>query len=282
MRGQDMARISKEAVVANAKGQNKKNENKEYQKYIFTQKYNKLKEFEFPKSVDIDMNRFFCFPKFDENFCMSLPAIAIYPVLCLQSDFEENNWFQLSQKNISKMAGLDVNTVAKGIRDLEGLYLDDVPFLEKQRQTDGPRRYYLYRVNYYRKHDIEKYKGDYIFFYKCLVDSGVWAELKPRAKALYISMRMSAHFDVELYVELEDLDLDYESVEVDEFYRSEEYRNRKWDVSTASLSKLCRRVGISPTNIEDILDQLEDHHLIERVDENKRFFKVYLKPLIEA
>lgn len=277
-----MARISKEAVVAHAKEQNKKNENKEYQKYLFNQKYNKLKKFEFPKSADIDMNRFFCFPKFDEDFCMSLSAIAIYPVLCLQSNFEKNDWFQISQKNIAKMAGLTVNTVAKGVRDLEGLYFEDEPYLEKQQQTDGPRRYYLYRVNYYRKHDIEKYKGDYIFFYKCLVDSGIWAKLKPRAKALYISMRMSAHFDVELYVELEDLDLDYESVDVNEFYHSEEYRNRKWDVSTASLSELCRKVHIAPINLKAILDQLEKHQFIERIDENKSFFKVYLKPLIEA
>ena len=82
-----MKRISADAVIDDAKRGYRKE--KERQKNIFTQ-YNKLNNYEFPKVDDIDMNRFFCFPKFDEHFFMSLPSIAIYPVLCLQSDFEDN------------------------------------------------------------------------------------------------------------------------------------------------------------------------------------------------
>jgi len=93
-------------------------------------------------------------------------------------------------------------------------------------------------------------------------------------------MRMSAHFDVELYVEIEDLELDYESSEVNQFYHSDEYRNRKWDVCYTSIAELCRRVNITPINLKPILHQLENHLLIERVDENKSIFKVYLKPRI--
>ena len=112
-----MRRINKEAILADAKKRTR--EYKERQKSLFNQRYNKTEVFEFPEASEIDMNRFFFFPKFDEDFCMSLPSIAIYPVLCLQSDFKQNNWFHISQKNIAKMAGLHVNTVVKGIKDLE-------------------------------------------------------------------------------------------------------------------------------------------------------------------
>ena len=65
------------------------------------------------------MNRYFGFLKFPGGFWMPMPSLAIYPILCLQSDFEENNWFQISQKNIAKMAGVSVSTVASGIEGLE-------------------------------------------------------------------------------------------------------------------------------------------------------------------
>ncbi len=213
---------------------------------------------------------------------MSLPSIAIYPVLCLQSDFEENNWFQISQKNIAIMAGISVNTVAKGIEDLEELSWEEEPYLEKKKETKGQLHYYVYRVQFIRKNDIKKFKGGYFAFHKCIVDSGVWANLKSRAKALYLSMRMSAHFDVELYVDIEDLDLDYESSEIEEFYSGSEYRNRLWDVCDTTLAELCRNVNISPINLRTVIEQLENHRLIERVDEYDNLFKVYLKPKIKA
>ncbi|MCH7519950.1 MAG: hypothetical protein IH964_13120 [Candidatus Dadabacteria bacterium] len=262
--------------------ENDKRKRKEQQKILFNRIYNKPKDYEFPKVSDIDLNRFFFFPKFGEDFFMSLPSIAIYPVLCLLSDFEENNWFQISQKNIAIMAGISVNTVAKGIKDLEERLLNKEPFLEKQKQKQGTRNYYVYRVNYNRKDDIENYKGEYFTFHKCIVESGVWADLKPRAKALYLSMRMSARFEVELYTEVEDLDLDFESSEIEEFYSGSEYRNRLWDVSNTSLAELCRKVEIKPINLRPIIQQLENHRLIERVDEYCSLIKVYLKPKIKT
>ena len=270
----------KERIKADVKRQLSKK--REKQKNLFKQRYKKSKDYEFPKVSDIDMNRFFCFPKFDENFCMPLPSIAVYPVLCLLSDFEHNEWFQISQKNIAKMAGISDSTVVKGIKDLEERYLDEKPLLEKKKQTLGTRHFYVYRMNFIRKDDIEDYEGNYITFHKCIVESGVWADLKPRAKALYLSMRMSAHFEVELYVDIEDLDLDYESSEIEEFYSGSEYRNRLWDVSNTSLAELCRNVNISPINLRTVIEQLENHRLIERVDEYDNLFKVYLKPKIKA
>ena len=278
--GQDMKINWKERVKADVKRQLSKK--REYQKNLFIQKYNKSKVYEFPEASEIDMNRFFCFPKFCEDYYMSTSSIAIYPVLCLLSDFENNNWFQISQKNIAIMAGLTINTVAKGIKELEEQYLDEEPFLEKQKRTQGTRHFYVYRVNFIRKNDIEEWRSDYITFHKCIVESGVWADLKPRAKALYLSMRMSARFDPELYVEIEDLGLDTDSNEFWELHTDGNYRNRKWDVCYTSIAELCRKVNISSINLGMVLEQLKNHRLIERVDEHRSIFKVYLKPKIKA
>jgi len=277
-RGQDMRYNLKEAVKADSKGGIK--QHKEYQKSLFKQKYDKLKEYQFPKVDDINMNRFFCFPKFDKSFFMSLPSLAIYPVLCLQSDYEDNKWFQISQTNIAKMAGINVDTVTKGIKGLEELYLGKERFLEKDKISDGQRHFNVYRVNFIRKNDIEESRGKYFTFHKCIVESGVWAELKPRAKALYLSMRMKARIEIELYAEIEDLDIEYESSDALIFYHSDEYRNRKWDVCNRTLVELCKNVGISAVNLKPVLKQLENHRLIERIDDSKSIFKVYTKPRI--
>ncbi len=252
-------------------------EKREYQKNLFNQKYNKLKEYEFPEVDDINMNRFFCFPKFDESSLMSLPSLAIYPVLCLQSDYEDSNWFQISQKNIAKMAGLSANTVSQGIKDLEKLYLGKERFLEKKKNTDGQRSFNSYKVSFIRKNNMKR--GAYFIFHKCIVESGVWAELKPRAKALYISMRMKAYFVSDLYFDIEP-DFIYEGYELHEFIHSNDYKNRKWDVCNKTLVELCRNIGIEPINLKPILEQLENHRLIERIDEKKSIFKVFLKPRI--
>jgi len=109
-RPKKIRRIRKGAVLANSRRTIRKR--KEHQKNLFNQRYNKSKDYEFPKVDNIDMNRYFGFLKFPEGFWMSMPSLAIYPILCLQSDFEENNWFQISQKNIAKMGvGLSVQPV---------------------------------------------------------------------------------------------------------------------------------------------------------------------------
>lgn len=271
-----MSNTFKEKVVADAKRSIR--ERQENQKQLFKQKYNKPKDYVFPNIDDINMDRFFCFPKFSEGFYMSNASIAIYPVLCLLSNFEDNEWFQISQKNIAKMAGVSINTVAKGITDLEKRYLYNEPLLQKWKQTKVQRHYYVYKVNFIRKDDIKGYRGSYFIFHKCIIESGVWADLQPRAKALYVSMRMSAHFDELLYEEVEDLQIDVYSGDVSELY-NENYKYRKWDVCNTPLTELCRNVNISPVNLRPIIEQLENHRLIER--EYNHLYKVFLKPKIK-
>ena len=92
-------------------------------------------------------------------------------------------------------------------------------------------------------------------------------------------MRMNSYFVSDLYFELEP-DFIYEGLQLHEFIHSSEYRNRKWDVCNKTLADLCRNIGIKPINLKPLLKQLEHHGLIERVDENKSIFKVYLRPKI--
>lgn len=91
-------------------------------------------------------------------------------------------------------------------------------------------------------------------------------------------MRSAAKFDVSLYTDIEYPEMDFgHSEDTMEFfsYIKQDYKDRKWDVCTDSLAKLCKRVGISAINLNPILMQLEEEYLIERVD---KYFKVYLKP----
>lgn len=212
---------------------------------------------------------------------MSLPAMAMYPVLCLQADFEQNKWFQISQRNIATMAGVSINTVVNGIRDLEQYKLGGQPFLEKKKKTEGQRHFYVYRVNFTRKDDMKDWKNNFFIFHKCIIDSKVWAQLTSRAKGLYLSMRMSARFDPESYIELEGLDVDWSNWS--DLYQAEEYRNRKWDLCMPpSLAELCRHVGIEPINLRPVLEQLEYYRLVELADGYLKVFKVYLRPRIRG
>ncbi len=210
--------------------------------------------------------------------------MSIYPVLCSRANFENNNWFQLPQEHIAKMAGLSVPTVSKGIQELIENYsiLDnntEIFLLERRKAPNTSRHIYQYKVGFIRKDMIRNWKGNMFIFHICIIDSGVWAKLNPRAKVLYLTMRSCAHFDNDLYAIIEDIDL--QGYELDHFYHDgDQYRNRKWDVYDVSLSELCRLGGIERSNMTITLEQLKVFGLAEeqRFDSNLDVRKVYLKP----
>ncbi len=152
--------------------------------------------------------------------------------------------------------------------------LENAGLLTKEKVTDGPRHFYIYRVGFFCKPILDKARqyGGAIYFYNCIIDNGIWAELKPRAKVLYLTLRAVAKQDLELYsvIEGEDYGGDWTGVNYDDYIR-----NRKWDVCDISLSKLCKLAKIERTNLTPILEELERYKLIERVD---RWIKVYLRP----
>jgi len=271
-------------VALEAKKQ--KEQRRQQQKELFAEKYDKTTIFEFPKA-EVNMNRHFFFPKifgpglFGDQW--SKASIAVYPVMCSQANFEHNDWFQISQENIGKMAGIGGGTVQKGIKELvDGEYklktTDEngkgtaVPLLEVKMTSEGTRHFYLYRAGFIRRNMIPHWKGDYFLFFACLIDSGIWAKLKPRAKALYLAMRSVAVQDYELYRDVE-TDNGFEWMTSHDEY----IRTRKWDVVTIPLAELGRHAGVNVTNIKAPMKQLEKYRLVERID---KWFKVYLKPRI--
>ncbi len=273
----------KDAVVESVKEEIRKR--KEEQEKLFQELYDKKRIYDFPPDNEINMVKHFYFPKFpDLNKrvrAMTKAALAVYPVLCTLADFEKNDWFQCAQENIAKMAGISVNTVAKGIEDLvtnKFCLMEDnvrIPLLERNKTTEGKRHFYLYRVGFIRKESIEKWKGSFFIFHTCIIHSGVWADLTPRAKALYLAMRSTAHLDFDEYYSFEYPGMEFEPYEEQLKDRKEYYRTRKWDFCNVSLSELSRLVNISSANIQKTMQQLEHHKLAERIDQ---WIKVYLKP----
>lgn len=249
---------------------NQEAKRKQLQNEIFNQRYNATKEAKFIDKEDINMNSFRAIPKsVIQELGLSKAALAVYPVLCCEADFEKDEAFQISQKNIARFAGVSENSVRNALKELENAGL-----LTKEKVTDGPRHFYVYKVTFYRRPELEanEQRGDAIYFYNCIIDNGIWAELKPRAKVLYLTLRAVAKQDIELYsvIEGEDYGGDWTGVNYDDYIR-----NRKWDVCDISLSKLCKLAKIERTNLTPILEELEGYKLIERVD---RWIKVYLRP----
>lgn len=237
--------------------------------------YNKPKVFEFKRNVN--MERYFDFPKlFFEWKPMNNAAIALYPVICSVADFEQDIWFKLPKEKIAKMAGINPGSINRGAGNLMRYILDGKPLLDRKMKTEDKRHYYIYRIGFIRKYMLEEYKGQYFSFHTCIIDSGIWADLSSRAKALYIALRSVAKFEPQEYALIE---MDGANVcDMDFDFHGEAYRNRKWDFCMMSMAELCRIVHITPNNIKEVIHQLEYHHLIECLDNG--MFKVFLKPKI--
>lgn len=249
---------------------NQEAKRKQLQKEIFNQRYNATKEAKFIDKEDINMNSFRAIPKsVIQELGLSKAALAVYPVLCCEADFEKDEAFQISQKNIARFAGVSENSVRNALKELENAGL-----LTKEKVTDGPRHFYVYKVTFYRRPELEanEQRGDAIYFYNCIIDNGIWANLPLGAKAIYLFLRAEAKQDLDIYSEIE-------GIMTGEFYEPMEYpeyiRNRKWDICEASLTEISKAVGVDRSKIGASLEALERFRLIERVD---RWIKVYLRP----
>lgn len=163
-----------------------KEEKKKQQKEVFEQVYNRPKEKAFSDIDQLNMDSFRAIPKsVILDYGLSKAALAVYPVLCCEADFEKDEAFQTSQKNIARFAGVSENSVRNALKELENAGL-----LIKEKVTDGPRHFYIYRVGFFCKPILDKARqyGGAIYFYNCIIDNGIWANLPLGAKAIYRSM----------------------------------------------------------------------------------------------
>ncbi len=260
----------KVAIEAKKEIERKKQEDRKR----FAEIYEAKKNYIFPPPEEINLTKHFYFPKIIRPGSLSLKALAIYPVLCLQADFENDDWFQISQENIAKRSGLSVSTVIKAIEELSNCIVSEEPLLEKKITNKGSIRFYRYKMFFIRKNMLKDWENRFFVFHQCILDSSVWRDLKPRAKALYLAMRQQARFDKDLYFELQELD---DLLCIEEFNFQDDYRNRKWDLCSDSITGLCFLTGISASGIQEVIKQLEYHRLLERIGSA---FKVYLQPKI--
>ena len=265
-------RIFKGKIIRNIKNQKERKKKRQQERFAII--YDRTITEVFLDKEKINLDKFVAIPRDIFSRGLSKAALAVYPVLCSRADFEEDKEFQISQKNIGYLTGADEGTVRKAIDELTKAKL-----ATERMVTSGTRHFYIYTITFTRKPNLEikDNRAKSFPFYNCIIDNGIWAELKPRAKVLYLTMRASA--------KPADLDL-YCSIEYDEYYEPIEYdvyiQNRKWDLCDLSLSELCRLAGIERSNIEVNLTDLERFKLIERIgyipEVGKYITKVYLRP----
>ncbi len=247
-----------------------KEEKKKLQKEVFRQVYDRPKEKAFSDIDQLNMDSFRAIPKsVILDYGLSKAALAVYPVLCCEADFEKDEAFQISQKNIARFAGVSENSVRNALKELENAEL-----LIKEKVTEGSRHFYIYRVGFFCKPILDKARqyGGAIYFYNCIIENGIWASLPLGAKAIYLFLRAEAKQDLDIYSKIE-------AIMTEEFYEPWEYpeyiRNRKWDICEASLTQISKAVRVERSKIGAYLEALERFRLIERVD---RWIKVYLRP----
>ena len=201
--------------------------------------------------------------------------LAVYIVLCCRA-IKYKDWFQVSQENIAKMAGLSVITARKGIQKLI-----DRGVLIKKKINVANMHTFIYKIDFYHGDDIKQKesKGDVLQFYCYIVNGGKWSELRAEEKELYLVMRRIAVFEPEIFGLVEEIDLD--GMVLDEFYQFG-YSSRKWDVLCTEDSNIMTMLlseysYINPDKLIIALKRLEEFNLVEYVEDYQSCYKVYLR-----
>ena len=162
---------------------------------------------------------------------LSATAKGIYPVLCMLSDFEKNREIQVSRENLGVYAGLsDWTTIEKAVNELIDAELVD------GKKAEYARKIWVYDVKFIRKDQMDEFKAkDIILFHTSIIESGLWAKLRPKEQALYLTLRSLAEtfFDYET---------DYKTREYETFYGKWKYLSEKSGVSLSQLRKSIRRL----------------------------------------
>ena len=184
---------------------------------------------------------------------------AVFPVIVCHCN--KNGIAFPSEGTISALCGRTEKTVRKGINGL-----DVLPNLHWERYVTKTGHYS--RKFYYTRPNSRE-RGSCFPFYKWIIESGIWQELKPTAQALYPVMRYFSFFDRDLFFEIDEI-----LIEDDE--GDECYKNREYDYCDAEKDILADYAGINGYSLSSALDSLEENCLIESI-ENDDMWRVYIK-----
>jgi hypothetical protein len=190
---------------------------------------------------------------------LSKASKAVFPVIACHCN-KKGIAFP-GEETISKFCGRTEKTVREGITGLENF-------------PNFKWNYYITKRGQRSKRfnvilPGAKEKGRSFIFYRWMIDSWMWQQLKPVAQALYPVMRTFAYFDRDEYHEIDDIEI--EDDEFDEFYK-----NREFDYCTADTDILAEYAGISLNSLPVALENLEENLFIEKI-EGYDAWKVYLK-----
>jgi len=215
-------------------------------------------------SDEVDWSIFFRFDKrWIENMNwarISPSAKAVLPVIACHCN-ERGESFP-GEETIAALAGLTAKSVRKAIKvDLDGFPGFDWSYYLTKRGKRGKR--------FLLKFPPKREKGRAFFFFRGIMDGGIWRELKPSAQALYPVMRYFARYD-----DGEDETLD----DLDTF--DERYEKRKWESCSAKIKELEKYSGINRRSIHEALRSLEKNFLIETDADGagEKTWKVYIEP----
>lgn len=222
-------------------------------------------------SEDLKYDVFFRFDKKwikNMNWAM-LPnaSKAVLPVIAAHSNKAGESF--PGERTIAILSGLSDKIARAGIQGLVGF----PGFHLSYYVTKQGRRSKKFAIDFPPEHE----KGRYFFFHKCIFEGGNWQTLKPVSRALYPVMRYFAHFDRDLYLELEE-SAEW-SFDTSEF--GESYKNRRWDVCMAEIGIMADLAGISRPSVYEALKDLEDRFLIKDQgydDEGARRWIVFIMP----
>lgn len=190
---------------------------------------------------------------------------AIFPVLAIHAN--SNGVCFPGENRIAELSGITDKTARQGLRELNGF-----PAYRGFRfyNTCKGKRGRTYQLSLPR---VKENNGQAFPFHRIIVEGGNWAQLLPSAKALYVAMRYFGYFDEYLYQEYHDGNFS--------FYDDEggEFGDRKCDFCCADYNQLARYAGIHRNQVGNAIKDLIKHHMAERfIDDDKKLFKVYLKP----
>lgn len=262
----------RDKVLQNIKAQRKQQSEK------FKLLYNKPKVIK--RTAEPEMNQCAFLPKsIVTNPKIKKSALAVYPVLCTEVLAQgAKEWVQISEENIARYSGLgkDLKLVREGVENLM-----ETEMCDRKMVDEGTRHFYMYRpifIRYYKEEVNGEHCNEYFSFFRCMITSGVWSKLDVRAKCFYLAARAEAKINntfLEAYLKIEFDEYTYSKELVEEFIKSGDFRNRRWDVCEKSIAELCRIVRIEQTNFKPILDQLSHFGLLDRYDP---ILQVFLKP----
>lgn len=189
-------------------------------------------------------------------------ARAIFPVIL--SHCNECGESFPGEETIAALSGLTEKSVRKGIHDLEGFPGFDWWYYLTRRGKRGKR----FSIKLPPKGE----KGRSFFFYRGVMDGGIWCNLKSSAQALYPVMRHFARYDQYEDEAMESADVGEDFLDV--------FTKRTWELCSAEIGMLARYAGINRRSVTEALKGLETNFLIERFQSSSGEYcwKVFIKP----